>query len=468
MTSGIGQSSEAAGREDAPYMIISADDHAGPRPSRFLRQYCPQKYLEQFDDFCRQQDETSAQQDELIAAARARIAGSPQTATVKDLSYDLHGKCRDCEGHHDPHVRLRDMDADGIAAQVIFAGGQNGTDLPWSGLAWNAGPSDSPADMRAAAYHMWNQWLAEFISVAPERFAGVMQIPIWDLDAARREVEWCANAGLRVVNLPAPREDYRPYTDLAYEPFWALCEEVGATLATHAGASSPYGDDVRKVSLLRAAEFHWFGNRGLPQLIFGGVFERYPGLKFVLTEQRIDFAPMMVKHLDSIYDNISATTQEARKEIQGGILTQVNILFGPDEHDLVTDPDEPDALPHRPSEYWRDHCYLSGSFLAPFEVALRHEVGLGNLMWGADYPHSEGTWPDTRISLRHTFAGLPVDEVRTILGETAIGVYHFDREALRKVADRIGPRPADIDVPLAPEDIPLERNWAFRQAGNFS
>ncbi|MGB6456031.1 MAG: hypothetical protein WBH47_16290 [Streptosporangiaceae bacterium] len=91
MTSRIDQSSEAAGREDGPYMIISADDHAGPRPSRFLRQYCPPKYLAQFDDFCREQDETSAQQDELIAAARARIAASPEHATVTDLSYDLHG-----------------------------------------------------------------------------------------------------------------------------------------------------------------------------------------------------------------------------------------------------------------------------------------------------------------------------------------------------------------------------------------
>jgi hypothetical protein len=58
--------------------------------------------------------------------------------------------------------------------------------------------------------------------------------------------------------------------------------------------------------------------------------------------------------------------------------------------------------------------------------------------------------------------------VRTILGETAIGVYHFNRTALRKVADRIGPLPEEIDVPLAPNEIPLERNWAFRQAGNFS
>ena len=96
------------------------------------------------------------------------------------------------------------MDGDGVAAQVIFAGGQNNTDLPWSGLAWNAGPLGSNAELRQAAYRMWNRWIADFVSVAPHRLLGVMQIPIWDIDAAIREVEWCGQHGLRVVDLPAP------------------------------------------------------------------------------------------------------------------------------------------------------------------------------------------------------------------------------------------------------------------------
>ena len=213
---------------------------------------------------------------------------------------------------------------------------------------------------------------------------------------------------------------------------------------------------------------HWIGNRGLTHLIFGGVFERYPGLKFVLTEQRVDFAPMMITHLDSIYDNIVAADQPAGDELRGGILTQSNILWHENPKVISNDPSDPDPLPKRPSEYWHDHCYLSGSFLAPFEVALRHEIGIGNLMWGSDYPHSEGTWPDTHVSLRHTFATVPEEETRRILGENAIGVFHLDRGALREVADRIGPFPADLAVPLPTDDIPAGRNWAFRRDGNFS
>ena len=449
-----------------PYIVVSTDDHAGPRPSRFLREYCPSEYITQFDEFCRDQDQLAVARRELIADARRRIAnGDP---TIRDLSLDLHGKCRDCEGHHDPNVRIRDMDADGVAAQIIFAGGQNDTELPWSGFGWNAGPTGSDPKMRQAAYRMWNQWIADYVSVAPDRLLGVMQVPIWDVAAAVREVEWCARSGLRVVNLPAPREDYLPYTDLSYEPFWAACEDVGATLATHAGASAPYEPDTRRRDLLYAAEFHWYGSRGLHQLIFGGVFERYPGLHFVLTEQRVDFAPGAIRHMDSIYDNIMAADEFARDQPRGGVLTQANILFNENVKVVSNDPSDADPLPRRPSEYWRDHCFLSGSFLAPFEVGLRHDVGIGNLMWGSDYPHSEGTWPDTMVSLRHTFAPIPEDEARRILGENAIPVYHLDRDVLRAIADRIGPRPQELAVPLAPHEIPVGKNWAFREMGNFT
>jgi predicted TIM-barrel fold metal-dependent hydrolase len=441
-----------------PYMIVSADDHAGPRPSKHLRQYCPVKYLGQFDEFCSEQDRLATQRDELVAEARRRIHDG--TATVRDLSIDQLGNCRDCAGHYDPDVRVSDMDADGIAAQVIFAGGQNDTELPWVGFGWNAGPKEQ-RELREVSYRMWNRWISEFVSVAPERLLGVMQVPIWDIDAAIREVEWCADAGLRVVNLHAPREDYPDYTDPVYHPFWDACEAIGATLVTHAGASAPYQRETPQTKLLYLSEFHWYGNRGLAQLIWGGVFERWPGLKFVLTEQRVDFAPSLIRHLDSLYHNRSIQLKPANEEPRGGIIAP----------DWPADPAE-SASPveglRAPSEYWRDHCYLSGSFLAPFEVALRHEVGIGNLLWGADYPHCEGTWPHTRVALRHTFGSVPEDETRLILGENAIDVYHFDRSALRAIADRIGPKPEDLRVPVHPDDIPLGQSWAFRREANFS
>ncbi len=74
-------------------------------------------------------------------------------------------------------------------------------------------------------------------------------------------------------------------------------------------------------------------------------------------------------------------------------------------------------------------------------------------MWGSDYPHLEGCWPYSRQHLRLAFAGVPEDEVRLLVGRNAADVYGFDWPLLERLADRHGPTPAEVDDPLAPDDI---------------
>ena len=129
------------------------------------------------------------------------------------------------------------------------------------------------------------------------------------------------------------------------------------------------------------AELDWLGRRGLWQLIFGGVFERHPRLRLVFTEQRAAWVRTTLADLDSIWLN-----------------------------DVFTD--ARDFARRPPSEYWAQNCYVAGSFLARFELEEIDTIGHRNLMWGTDYPHVEGTWPRTRLALRNTFAGAPVEQVR--------------------------------------------------------
>jgi hypothetical protein len=82
--------------------------------------------------------------------------------------------------------------------------------------------------------------------------------------------------------------------------------------------------------------------------------------------------------------------------------------------------------------------------MPPHEGEDRHRIGVDKLMWGSDYPHMEGTWPNTMESLRATFGSYPEDEVRRILGTTAAEVYGFDLEALGPIGDKIGPSLSDI------------------------
>lgn len=432
-------------RGDERYLVISTDTHAGPSLEHQLRDYCPKAYLDQFDQFVAtlNTDRTrpvGGRDDTLVGGnAHVRLTqAARQDPNAPQWLKDAWKRSKECPGLQDPDARRADMDNDGVAVDVIFAGGDNGETLPFTGLGIDAGSTEVPGELKAVGGHIWNAWLADFISGAPERHIGVMQIPIWDVDAAVREVEWARNAGLKAVNLPAPRADYPPYTDPLYEPLWAACEAHAVPLVTHSGGGEPAlglnGPLGRAVS---AAEIHWLSRRGLWQLIFGGAFERHPDLKLVFTEQRVTWVPETLRDLDSVY--ASQLHQEVRK-----------------------------LLPLRPSEYWATHCYLSGSFLAPFEAAARHEVGLPNLMWGTDYPHQEGTWPRTELAMRNALAGIPESEVRMILGENALAVYDIDEAAVRKIAARIGPTPDQLSIKPAPGELPEHLGCAFREIGTYS
>lgn len=450
---------EMAPLRGEPYMIVSSDSHAGPPPEVHLRPYCPDKYLREFDEYCASARAHADKMRKLVDEGRA---GQKQNPTLRELGLEGTVECIECEGHWDPHVRLRHMDESGVAAEVVFAGGQNFEELPFMGKGWNAGMAAVATELRSASQVMWNRWLADYISVSPDRLVGVLQNPVWDVDLAVREVHWGAARGLRVINLPAPRRDFPAYTDHVYDDLWAACAETDTVLVTHSGGGEePLGADARRGRFLHIAENHWLGNRGLAQLIFGGVFHRFPTLKYVLTEQRTEFAPDLVRHLDSVYD------AGVRAERDGpGLYPAAPFLYS--GSDVDPDPTSPEALPEKPSFYWRQNCILSGSFLAPYEVAYRHEVGLSQLLWGSDYPHLEGTWPETPQSIRHTFHDIPEDEVRLILGETACIVYGLDRDRLWPIAQKIGPAPEQVATSLRADETPSGRNGAFRETATFA
>ena len=97
-----------------------------------------------------------------------------------------------------------------------------------------------------------------------------------------------------------------------------------------------------------------------------------------------------------------------------------------------------------PTEYFQRQCYIGASFMPDHEGRDRHRIGLDKLMWGTDYPHLEGTWPNTMDALRKTFGDYPEEEVRTILGGNAAEVYGFDLQLLGPIGDKLGPSLSDI------------------------
>src|SRR5262249_2294970 len=96
-------------------------------------------------------------------------------------------------------------------------------------------------------------------------------------------------------------------------------------------------------------------------------------------------------------------------------------------------------LSMKPSDYFARNVRLGASCMPRREALLRHKIGVGQIMWGTDYPHPEGSWPLTREQMLDTFTGLPEHEIAAMLGGNAAEFYGFDTEKLAPIVSRIGP-----------------------------
>jgi predicted TIM-barrel fold metal-dependent hydrolase len=430
-------------------VIVSSDTHIGPRAGD-LRPYCPREHLDDFDAY--------------IESTRNRELGPFSFTFGEPAGRQRRSRLnRRTEGHHDMKARHADLDRDGIVAEVIFHGSQNEEHIPFaeSGFVFDAAGGNLA--LKALGYHIYNQWLADACSLAPERSVGLAHIPVWDVEASVREVEWARAAGLRGVNWPAPRVGVREYDDPAWEPLWSACEDLHMPLDTHAGAPIPgmFGPDARidvphAHAILQLEGGGWPARRGMHRMIFAGIFERHPGLKLVLTEQPGIWWSQQMVEMDSVWLGDSEALYE--------------------------------QTPRLPSDYCRSNVFVGASFMASFELEEARDRGyVANMMWGSDYPHREGTWgyrehpddPDrTWIALRNTFADFPADVVRSVLGENAIRVFELDGERLGRLAREIGaPSVDDIVAPLTPAErdivagyVDKDRDYthAFREHGPWT
>jgi predicted TIM-barrel fold metal-dependent hydrolase len=398
---------------DEHLVLISADGHAGGNHDQY-RSYLEARYLDEFD------------------AWRARYSNP-----FKDLS----GGTRDRNWNNER--RISELEDDGVVAEVLFPN----TIPPFfpTGAVIARPPTPDDYDLRLAGIRAHNRWLADWCGEYPDRRAGIGQIFLNDLDDAIEDVRWCHDHGLRggilVHPVPDDMKHLAPLYAPDYDPLWAVCQELGVVVNSHSGGGGmPDYGPYPAAGLLWIAENSFFSRRPVMQMIVGGAFERFPELRFVLTEQGASWISPMLASLDSYH----------RQMARVGRIGELKY-------------DSDDVLPLAPSEYFRRNCWVGVSFPSPVEAAARFDMPPDRFMWGSDYPHDESTYPDTREGLRRAFVGAPAEELRRVLGGNAAALYGFDMDRLRPIADRVGPTIGELAVPY--EGVPEgNRSPAFTRA----
>jgi predicted TIM-barrel fold metal-dependent hydrolase len=400
------------------YLVISSDGHAGPRPEVY-REYIEPKYRDEFDI-------QHAARMEALANAGERLEMAEETQKWGE------GKEYGLEGAWDSDRRNEILDADGVAAEILFVDGLTEQNSPPFGGDLSLMPMGAVPELQWAGCRAHNRWMSEFVAMAPERRFGLALItPFWGLDQAIEEIRWARNHGLRGIMLPHMWMNQSPYHHPKYEPLWAECQELDMVIHFHSGAAPMHdyfgadlfgpqaqaseGPQVEMPGALGiyVTEVAWWLSRPLVFMIWAGVFERYPKLKLAVTEGSTIWVPELLNLMDQRYGEHHFTAKLGS--------------------------DYKKNLRMSPSEYFRRNIKIGSSAMSRREAEMRYEIGVETIMWGTDYTHPEGTWPSTRGMMIEVFQGVPEDEIGAMLGGNAAEFYDFDTEKLAPLVERIGP-----------------------------
>jgi predicted TIM-barrel fold metal-dependent hydrolase len=292
-------------------------------------------------------------------------------------------------GGSDPNCRIKEMETDGVSAEVLFPTYL----LPHFAM--------DDAKLQQACFRAYNDWLMDYCRVAPNRLIGIAAISVYDIDEAVKELERCAKAGVKgSIIWQAPHPDL-PFKSEHYNKFWAASQDFNMPVHLHILTGHGYhkktvfGNDRQGVE-------HYRGSVNLKlqeiinaffELIFYGVLERYPKLKFVSVENEIGWMPFMLQQWDYYYNRFKR--------------------------------ENPPPITKNPSDYFAGQVF--GTFFRDTVAGHHFEWwGQDNCMWSNDYPHGNSTWPESRKYIDRDLGHLPPDTRKKLVYTNVARLYGIE------------------------------------------
>jgi len=294
-------------------------------------------------------------------------------------------------GSFDTAERLKDLDADGLYAQVLY---------PSVTLAGARTYTDD-RELQCACVRAYNEWLTEFCAPSKGRLIPQAIIPTTGADDAVAELRWAIAHGHKGALIATfPNGSYEPAPE--DDRFWAIAQEADCPLGIHIGSFSEVGLQPQVVqstlSFLAGAGGSKSGADSIPattKVLFSGACEKFPRLRFVIVEGNIGWIPTVMEQVDDMFLRYRWYT--GASEVM---------------------PTMPSRLFHR--NFWATFM------IDTIGIELRHHMNVDHLMWSTDYPHTGTDWPNNRVTIARLFRGVPKTEVKKMLHDNCTALYHLD------------------------------------------
>src|SRR6201982_3398352 len=290
---------------------------------------------------------------------------------MAELGFFEDGK-KDIRRPTDPHLRIKDMDRDGVDAEVIYG---------ILGASSRLNDRDASNEM----LRIYDDWLKDFCGHYPDRYIGLACLPYGDIDAAVKEIHRVAKLGLRGMELSCSW-DMEPMWHPVWEPLWKAINDVSLPLHFHTFPALPPTVLENQKGLTRRAAFFTVVSAFqmnlvniLAAIIGAAVLERYPNVRIAFGESGIGWVPYALDRMDFEWE------------------------------DRFTDL----GLKMKPSDYWRRQCKATFQF-DRIGAKLIDDMGAESLMWGSDYPHGDGVWPNSDKFIKEQFAEVSPEVTKMI------------------------------------------------------